>query len=412
MDKERLQYLHEKFINDQMSPNELAEWKAALGNSKLNHTIEGLMNSHWQLLSVGEKRDLNTERFDDMYQEVVAHPHPKRRVRSMWPRMAIAAALTAIVLGVGLFYFNGDTNNKSGQVAYRNDVNPGVRGATLTLASGRKIRLSDAVNGELAKEAGVLITKSADGKLVYEIKESAQGADKMNTLSTANGETYQVRLPDGSLVYLNAASSLTYSATLMEQGKRIVRLKGEAFFEIAKVTRPRTSLSRRGATVNQHNDRVPFIVETGSQRVEVLGTHFNVMAYGDEPAVSTTLVEGSVSVSSMRRGKVAENEVILKPGEQALNNGHDIKISLANLENITDWKDGDFFLNHLNFKTAMRKIARWYNVEMIYDQSVPDDIQSGGWISRSRQLSDVLKHIASSGQVHFKVEGRKVYVSR
>ncbi|EDM36258.1 putative anti-sigma factor [Pedobacter sp. BAL39] len=394
MDKNRLQYLHERFLGDQMSPDELLEWKAAIVDPEWNQTIEDLMNSHWHQTNGEEQQDLNIERFDELYLKVVAQPQYKKSVRSIWPRIAVAAAVAVMVLGAGLFYFNVQRENKTDNVAYKNDVAPGRQGATLTLANGKKIRLSDVLNGELAEEAGVVITKSADGKLVYEVKELQEGANKMNTIATANGETYQVRLPDGSLVYLNAASSLTYSATLMEQGKRIVRLKGEAFFEIAKLTKPT-------------NERVPFIVETSSQKIEVLGTHFNVMAYGDEPAVATTLVEGSVKIVSP-----TGNGVLLKPGEQALNNGHHIKVSPANLENITAWKEDDFYLNHVNFKTAMRNIERWYNVEMIYDQSVPDDIESGGWISRNRPLSAVLRLIESTGQVHFRVEGRKVYVSR
>jgi transmembrane sensor len=331
----------------------------------------------------------------------------ERKVVRIWPRVVAIAASVILVSGLGFYFFNGKITkgNLNSGTNYVNDIAPGKQGATLTLANGKQIKLSEAANGQLAKEAGVAIAKSANGQLVYELQGSGTGTNKLNTLSTAKGEIYKVRLPDGSLVHLNAASSLTYSTTLMEQGRRIVRLQGEAFFEIAKLSRPPLA-------GNQQVRRVPFIVETGSQQVEVLGTHFNVMAYGDEPAVSTTLVEGSVRVSALRGGTVSEKEAILKPGEQALNNGHDIKISPADLENITDWKEGEFFLNHVNFKTAMRKIARWYNVEMIYDQSVPDDIQSGGWISRSRQLSAVLKHIESSGQVHFKVEGRKVYVSR
>jgi transmembrane sensor len=403
MDKNRLQYLHEKYINDQMSPDELQEWKAAVSSSGSEQLIQEIMDSHWLATTGQENRDIKTGRFEEMYQNIIAHQRPTRTIRPRWTRIAIAAAVATIIFGAGLFYFNGAPGSKTSQITYKNDVNPGVHGATLTLASGKKIRLSNAANGELAKEAGVVITKSADGKLVYETEGPESGANNMNILETANGETYQVRLPDGSLVYLNAASSLTYSPTLMEQGKRIVRLQGEAFFEIAKVTLP------------AQPKRVSFIVETGSQRVEVLGTHFNVMAYRDEPAVSTTLVEGIVKVSSSGgsgSSRAFSDEVLLKPGQQALNDGQTIKVSQANLENITDWKDGDFFLNHVNFKTAMRKIERWYNVKMIYDHSVPDDIEAGGWISRNRTLSAVLNLIESTGQVHFKVDGRKVYVYR
>lgn len=318
-------------------------------------------------------------------------PQPiKTRKIQLWPRIvAVAAAIAFIVLGVYFFnYRNHEILKQVQDDVVENDVAPGQVGATLTLASGKKIRLSDAANGELASEAGVMISKSADGRLVYEIKGSVADPDKINTLSTAKGETYQVHLPDGSMVYLNAASSLTYAASLIERGKRVVRLRGEGYFEIFK------------------DKKHPFVVQTDRQEVEVLGTHFNINAYQDEAAVVTTLLEGSVKVTS------ENSKQILKPGQQALNPGNDIEVTKADMETVTDWKNGDFFLNRVDFRTAMRKIARWYDVEVIYDQSVPNDMESSGYISRTNKLSAILKSIEKSSQVHFKVEGRRIYVSK
>jgi len=194
---------------------------------------------------------------------------------------------------------------------------------------------------------------------------------------------------------MNSASSITYSAMLIAHVSRRVKLEGEAYFEVAK------------------DKAHPFVVESRGQEIEVLGTHFDVNSYADEPAVTTTLLEGSVKVTSFSSSsREARQTRVIKPGEEALNNGSGITVTAANIENNTDWIQGDFFLNHVNFKTAMRKIARWYDVEIIYDASVPDDMESGGWISRDRNLSSVLKLIESSGLVHFKVEGRKIYVTR
>lgn len=409
MKDERIIYLHHQFITRKASREEVEEFDEYLNKLHSETHLTSLLEEEYanQKESLNEINPVSNERIfrriTAQPQEAVAEP----KENSLWRRIAVAAAVTSIMIGAGMFYFNGKQEIARNQIIVKNDVNPGKQGATLTLANGKKIRLSDAANGELANEAGVTITKSLDGRLIYEIKGSAPDPENTNTLSTADGETYQVRLPDGSLVYLNAASSITYPTSLKETGKRVVQLRGEAFFEIAKVY----SMGKQ----NQQTERVPFIVVTGSQQVEVLGTHFNVMAYADEPGVATTLIEGSVMITPLLQKKTISSAVkgtILKPGEQALNNGNDIKVTRANLENVTDWKEGDFFLNHVNFKTAMRKIARWYKVEMIYDPSVPDDIESGGWISRNRKLSEVLKHIESSGQVHFKLEGRKVYVSR
>lgn len=307
----------------------------------------------------------------------------------LWPKIAvIAAAVTAIIIGAYFFSYNTKTVNNQ-TFAKTNDVAPGTVGATLTLASGKKIRLADAKDGELAKEAGVVITKTQDGKLVYEIQTSTE-EHKINTISTAMGETYQLRLPDGSQVYLNAASSLTYSANLKSHGKREVTLDGEAYFEISK------------------DKERPFQVKTNGQTIEVLGTHFNVNAYTDEKAIKTTLIEGLVKVST------ENSEKIIKPGEQAIKNENSNNISVAKVdtENITDWKDNDFNFNGDDLQSAMRKISRWYNVEIVYADNLPKNINPGGWISRNNNISAVLKMIEASGLVHFKIEGRRISVSK
>ncbi|MDR6783390.1 transmembrane sensor [Pedobacter africanus] len=308
-------------------------------------------------------------------------------IRKLWPRIAVAVTIL-ITVSVGLIlYLNNGMQNSINQVSYSSDIAPGKHGATLTLANGRRIRLNDAGNGEIANEGGMILTKTADGQLVYEIKDANGFPEKINTLNTAKGETYILTLPDKSKVWLNAASRLTYSTTLKVRGVRRVKLEGEAYFEIAK-------------------DKIhPFVVESRGQQVEVLGTHFNVNAYNDEPIIATTLLEGSVKVID------GANKQILKPGEQALNNSQKIKVEKVNIESITDWKDGEFSFNYVDFKTAMRKIERWYNVEFIYDPSLPAEMQTGGWISRNNNLSSVLKLIESSGLVHFRIDGRKIYVT-
>lgn len=304
----------------------------------------------------------------------------------LWPRIAIAAAVMIFILSIG-FYFYGNHDLPKQSSVIVNDVDPGKQVATLTLASGKKIRLSEVQNGEIAKEAGMRITKTANGQLIYEIKKGTGESGKTNTLSTARGETYMILLPDGTKVWLNSASSLTYLTNIYETKTRNVKLDGEAYFEVFK----------------NHNH--PFVVQTDKQEVEVLGTHFNINSYSDEGTTATTLIEGSVKVS------IGNLKQILKPGQQALNTGSTLKVTEPDIESITDWKEGDFYLDNINFKTAMRKIARWYNVEVIYDPSVSDRIKLGGWISRNKNLSAVLKLIESSSQVSFKIEGRKIYVS-
>ncbi|MNL40184.1 hypothetical protein D3C87_1625150 [compost metagenome] len=148
----------------------------------------------------------------------------------------------------------------------------------------------------------------------------------------------------------------------------------------------------------------PFIVSSKGQQIEVLGTHFNVNSYSDEPGAVTTLLEGSVKV------KAGNQQKIIRPGEQVLSRSGGMTVREIDVDNVLDWKNGDFNLNHIDFKTAMRKIARWYDMDIIYDENVPDNMESGGWISRDKPLSAVLKSIEASGLVKFKVEGRKIYV--
>ncbi|TCD02915.1 FecR family protein [Pedobacter psychroterrae] len=326
---------------------------------------------------------LPSEMWSAVYQSI----HQKKR--RIWPRTVIAAAIAVIVFGAGLFYYNLNIDRgPHDQAVYKNDVSPGKVGATLTLANGKKIRLSDVANGAIAKEAGIIISKTADGQLVYEVKENNAETGNTNTLTTALGETYILTLPDKSKVWMNAASSLTYSATLGERGGRRVKLEGEAYFQITK------------------DKAHPFVVESRGQTVEVLGTHFNVNSYADEAAITTTLIEGSVKVTANGHHQV------IKPNEQALSSGGKITVRTVDVEEIVDWKDGDFYFNNLSLRNAMRKIARWYNVKVVYDASVPEDIESTGYISRTNKLSSVLKLIEKSGDVHFKIEGKTVYVSK
>ncbi len=386
MNKERIIYLCDSYLNDNASAEELRELEEVFRNPSLEQEVKTVLSEVYLRFPMDSYANLDKKIADEIFNRIDIPVIQKASVR-LWPRV-IAAAVAIMIIGASIFYYNArDTTKDQLSFSHSNDVAPGKVGATLTLANGKKIRLSDAVSGEIARESGITISKTADGQVTYEIKSDTTEPNKINTLSTAKGETYILTLPDQSKVYLNAASSLTYTVGLMERGVRKVRLSGEAYFEIAK------------------DKAHPFVVESRGQEVEVLGTHFNVNAYSDEPAILTTLIEGSVKVTS------GQNQQVLKPGLQTINNGNTIEVAKANLETITDWKDGDFNLDGLELKAAMRKIGRWYDVEVIYN-AVPDNIMSGGWISRDTKLSTILEGIERSKQVHFKLEGRKLYVSR
>jgi transmembrane sensor len=301
----------------------------------------------------------------------------------LWPRIAgVAAAVTLLALCI--YFFNAPRRSDRAQIEYglgASDIQPGRNGATITLAGGQVIQLSDLQSGVVIGNDRLAYT---DGSAVTEVSEKSIGDERL-TATTAKGQTYTFTLPDGTKVWLNADSKISF-AQQFNKKIREVFLEGEAYFEVSK------------------DKRHPFIVASNGQQVEVLGTHFNVNSYKDEPGIATTLLEGSVKV------KAGGSSKIIAPGEQAMTRSGAIAVRQADMDNVMDWRNGDFFLNHVEFKTAMRKIARWYDMEIIYDESVPDNMESGGWISRDKPLSTVLKSIESSGLVKFRIEGRKIYV--
>jgi transmembrane sensor len=268
-------------------------------------------------------------------------------------------------------------------------VRPGSVGATLTLGDGQEIKLADQQIGKLAQTGGVQISKLANGQLLYEIQDQNNQENQINTLSTARGEVYQLRLPDGSRVWINSASSISYNTNLNNQqrgGQRIVRLSGEAYFEIAK------------------DKKHPFVVKTTGQQVEVLGTHFNISAYPSDKFTHTTLVEGVVKVSN------ASESRLLKPNQQAELAGSGLKVTDINAAYEVGWKDGVFVFNYEPLEAVMTKISRWYDLKIVYvDSSVKEELFFGT-VSKFEQLSKALNMLARTEVVRFEVEGKTVRV--
>lgn len=306
--------------------------------------------------------------------------------RKLWFKAGLVAAMLICVIAAGLFY-NRQIKNRESISVYANDVAPGTQGATLTLADGSTIKLSAAVNGEIAEEAGVKISKSADGQLMYEIEEAAGTENAIHTLSTARGETYKLKLPDGTLVHLNAASSLTYSSHLMNGAKRKVILSGEGFFDVAK------------------DKTHPFVVECKGQEVEVLGTHFNIKGYTEDGLVTTTLLEGSVKV---RQGNDQE---IIEPGQQVINDERWLLVRDADLRMAVAWKEGYFRFDETPVREIMEQLARWYNLTIVYE-GIQQTEGISGQISRGKPLSEVLHMLENTGLMTFKIEGRRVTVRK
>ena len=466
----RLDYLYQQCLQDALTPEERSEWQAFLDEESVEDALKALMDKDYDAMKDEILVEVNENRNAEIVNHIISHPRTIRRTLWLSPyfKTGIAAAIALIVLGVWFFSRNsasGVLNQVQDDVAV-NDIAPGKQGATLTLANGKTIRLTDAANGELAKEAGIVITKSADGQLVYNVSNlspsgregearegsrssnplSPQGGSLpegersvMNTLSTARGETYKVILPDGSAVWLNAASTLKYPASFAKLKERRVQLSGEAYFEIAKVYSKSSTLSARRASLpeGERSVRVPFIVESDGQQVEVLGTHFNINNYPNSKDIKTTLLEGSVRVAflspsggdgvarggskksnsplspqggSLPRGE--RNSIILKPNQQSTIKNNQISVATVDTDDVIAWKNGFFVFEEETLENVMDKVGRWYDLDIEYENPNLRNEIFGGSVSRTENVSQVLRILTKAGTVKFKLTGRKIIVSK
>ncbi|KAF2508309.1 FecR family protein [Flavobacterium foetidum] len=336
---------------------------------------------------------LNEYELEDSYEHLKSKLPIKQEAKTvrLWPRVAVAASV-AILLGTGFFYFT-ESEEKAVQVVERTkEIAPGGNRGILTLSNGKQIVLDDvSVQDTIAAEGEkqeVTITMNADGTISYVVNPNAAGnsdENSFNTLSTPTGGQYNIVLADGTKVYLNAVSSLKYP-TQFNGDKRVVELEGEAYFEVAK------------------NKNKPFIVKSDNQSIEVLGTHFNVHSYANESVVKTTLLEGSVAVTSKNQ------KAILKPGQQSdvSESFSKIKVREVDTEEAVAWKNGRFKFDNADLKNVMRQLERWYGIKVEYRGDVSDVRFSGGTF-RNKNLSEVLKVLEFSN-IKFKVEGKTVIV--
>lgn len=288
-------------------------------------------------------------------------------------------------------------------------VMPGGNKALLTLADGSVIVLDSAANGALSQQGKTIVLKKQDGELVY--KSGSNGNQEVvawNTISTPRGGQYQVVLPDGTKVWLNAVSSLRFPAGFTGN-ERVVELTGEAYFEVASLAD-----SHRN---KMGSPKVPFIVKIGTPsgaggEVEVLGTHFNVKAYNDEDVVKTTLLEGKVKVSTLGGfdDRSAINYKLLVPGQQAqvAKDGQMMVDKDADVDEAIAWKNGRFQFTNADVETVMREIARWYDVTIEYAGKIPAE-KFEGEIPRNSNITEVFK-ILELSNVHCKIAGRKITV--
>lgn len=384
--------LFRKYLNNECTPEEAAALMAFIRSSKNRELIQSLLDDH---LQDGEDKGwMYRAQTDRIFQRLNLNEDLEEdEVKSRSIRLTFfktAAAAVLILASVwAIFVISSPAKKEVTAARAAEDVLPGGNKAVLVLPDGRQVKLDSLQTGNPGSDESSVIKRSADGHLVYCVANNNK-LKGLNTIKTPRGGQYEVALPDGSRVWLNAASSITYPAAF-NAGERRIMLTGEAYFEIASLWR--------------NNRKVPFVVETDRQKIEVLGTRFNVNAYNDETGIKTTLIEGKVKVTT-------ENEtVILKPSQEFNLGAEGISTKKVDVEPAIDWKNGDFLFADEDLKSVMRKIARWYNVEVIYDSEIPEESLSGQ-ISRSRNLSDVLRMLELSGDTKFRIEDGAVHISR
>jgi len=367
---------HELFdyINDPLNAQQVKE---VLGDTLNQETEERALPGYRQQLildRIFDHQSLPEEKF-------------KHRVLR-WVKLA-AAILLFILPGIYFLKINRPKPTALTAITKPKqiDVQPGGNKAILTLGDGSQIVLDSARNGLLAHQGNTKVVKSANGHIAYNTTATGNTAPIYNTMTTPRGGKYDLQLADGTKVWLNASSSISYPITFSGTERRVT-ITGEVYFEVAK------------------NKAMPFKINVnGQEEVQVLGTHFNIMAYNDEASVKTTLLEGSV--------KIIKNKItgMLKPGQQAQLTT-DGKLSItddADINAVMAWKNGQTLFVNEDIKTIMRRVSRWYDIDVEYQGDMPGRLFTGG-ISRESNLSVLLK-VLELNKIHFKMAGKKLIVS-
>ncbi len=347
-------------------------------------------HTSWDAKLMGEKEAVQNEIYQSLINKV---EDQQKNIRAFPLWKYLSAAVLLIVAGFSVYFFAIKT--KMEDQPQQAAILPGKNNATLTLADGKKVNLNEVGNGALLKQSGIQITKSADGQLLYKVLNDAETTAKLvsyNLVETPRGGQYQIILPDGTRVWLNAASSLRFPLSFASMEDRKVELKGEAYFEVTK------------------DKKHPFKVINEGQEVKVLGTHFNINSYKDEGAIKTTLLEGSVVVTSDYTKNGVREEVKIKPGEQAILTEKGINVVEKDVEEVMDWKNGDFIFQKESLKQIMSKVGRWYNVDVAYEKDVNTGLTFSGQMSRSKNIKEILTNLESTGEIEFEISGSKIKV--
>jgi ferric-dicitrate binding protein FerR (iron transport regulator) len=394
MSQSRLAYLFKVYFNETATALERDELTELLLQREHDAEVQSLITETWQNFEAPGQQ-FTAKQSEDMFANILASAKAAAPVVShnkkyffIPGRVAAAAIVLIAVFGTWFWLKSKPVQQPVAQVQKKATpktiIAPGGDKAVLTLADGSVIVLDTTHRGELVKQGNTKVVRVNAATLAYNAGAPSSLDVVYNTLATPVGGQYQLILPDGSKVWLNASSSIRFP-TIFKGKERLVSVTGEAYFEVAK------------------NAAMPFKITVKNMEVAVLGTHFDIMAYEDENSVNTTLLEGSVKVSQGSAVKM------LVPGQQSLvDKTGAIKIDEADVEEVMAWKNGWFQFNSADIQTVMRQISRWYNVDVTYEGKIPDGHFSG-IVSRNNDISQVLK-IMQDGGVRFKIEGRKLIV--
>ena len=382
LSQERLQYLFEQYYNKTATEAEVDELTIMLEEPFNRDLLFKLFADQWEGFKMEGPAKYSNEKIDDAWKKIIGTSSGESKVIEIKSRMKFGwtgwAAAAVILIVASALWLTVSNNQKVIKPEAQNhttpsDIAPGYEGAILTLANGSKVVLDNAQDGKITDAA----FKNGN-KVSYQ--NSDQTKVEFNTLTTPKGRQFSLVLPDGTQVWLNAASSITYP-TAFTGNERKVSILGEAYFEVS------------------HDASKPFHVDVNGVDVQVLGTHFNINSYSDEEAIKTTLLEGSIKIT------VAGRSQLVKPGEQAQVAEKDINMVLdADVDGVMAWKYGFFSFDNANITDIMKQLTKWYDVEVVY-QGQPKERFSGK-IDRNLTLSQVLKGLAET-KVHFRIEDGK-----
>jgi transmembrane sensor len=379
MTKNEFLSLYEKFLRGQCTAAEKDLLEA--------YNDEMMLSDEQWSDDLGNSMEISTRIWNNLQSSRVSQTtEPKSKY--VWFKIA-AVLVVAVTAGFLFFKINKPANPIISKASI---IHPGGNKAYLTMANGARIILNNVQTGQVISQRDVQVSKTKDGLIVYHVNpahtESKSLVTEYNTITTPYGGQYEVVLEDGSKIMLNAASSLRFPVNFVG-ATRQVDLTGEAYFEIA------------------HNKAKPFTVHANGVDVKVLGTHFNINAYKDNPGVTTTLLQGSVQ---MRKGT---ETVMLVPGQEgsALQGESKITVKTADIEETMGWKNGMFVFHDENLVNVMAQVSRWYDVEIQYVGEIKE-IELGGSVSKYKNITDLLNNMELTRAIHYKVEGRRVIIMK